>query len=578
MSIQERSVDIDVQCRDDEFDYIIVGAGSAGCVLANRLTACGKYRVLLLEAGGSDRNIWVQMPLGYGRTFFDPKVNWMYNTEEDFGLNGRSAYWPRGKVLGGSSSINAMVYIRGLASDFDSWRDEGNSGWGWNDVLPYFKRSENHEWGASEYHGAGGELHVTDIRHYVHPLCHDFLQGAEACGFPQTDDFNGEQMEGVGTFQINTRNGWRASSSNAFLRPVLKRKNLTVMTHAQAARVLFENVQTGGKTDAHADVQARTDSVVDFANLKPRAVGVEYFKDSQLHQVFAEKEVILSGGAINSPQLLQLSGIGDPDLLARFDIPLVVANSSVGRNMQDHLAMTHYYKSHKPTLNNELYPLLGKLKVGIQYVLGRKGLLSLSVNQAGGFIRSNPDETQPNLQLYFNPLTYTLKPGDSKLMNPDPYAAFSMSFNACRPESRGHLEIRSTDPLDKPLIYPNYLDTDKDIQEAIEGCKVLRDLAASEPIAKLIKSETLPGAQVQTDEELLADFRERAGTIYHAVGTCRMGQDVANSVVDETLRVHGVSSLRVIDASVFPSITSGNTNAPSIMVGEKGADLVLGDE
>jgi choline dehydrogenase len=578
MSIQERSVDIDVQCRDDEFDYIIVGAGSAGCVLANRLTACGKYRVLLLEAGGSDRNIWVQMPLGYGRTFFDPKVNWMYNTEEDSGLNGRSAYWPRGKVLGGSSSINAMVYIRGLASDFDSWRDEGNSGWGWNDVLPYFKRSENHEWGASEYHGAGGELHVTDIRHYVHPLCHDFLQGAEACGFPQTDDFNGEQMEGVGTFQINTRNGWRASSSNAFLRPVLKRKNLTVMTHAQAARVLFENVQTGGKTDAHADVQARTDSVVDFANLKPRAVGVEYFKDSQLQQVFAEKEVILSGGAINSPQLLQLSGIGDPDLLARFDIPLVVANSSVGRNMQDHLAMTHYYKSHKPTLNNELYPLLGKLKVGIQYVLGRKGLLSLSVNQAGGFIRSNPDELKPNLQLYFNPLTYTLKPGDSKLMNPDPYAAFSMSFNACRPESRGHLEIRSTDPLDKPLIYPNYLDTDKDIQEAIEGCKVLRDLAASEPIAKLIKSETLPGAQVQTDEELLADFRERAGTIYHAVGTCRMGQDVANSVVDETLRVHGVSGLRVIDASVFPSITSGNTNAPSIMVGEKGADLVLGDE
>lgn len=550
---------IEVQHRADEFDYIIVGAGSAGCVLANRLTASGKHRVLLLEAGGSDRNIWVQMPLGYGRTFFDPKVNWMYNTEEDPGLNNRSAYWPRGKVLGGSSSINAMVYVRGLASDFDAWRDEGNSGWGWDDVLPYFKRSEDHEWGESEYHGVGGELHVTDISKQVHPLCQDYLQGAVACGYPQTDDFNGPQMEGVGPFQINTRKGWRASSSNAFLRPAMKRKNLTVMTHAQASRVLFD---TSSNSDHHQ---------------KTRAIGVEYIKGNQAHQVIAKKEVILSGGAINSPQLLQLSGIGDPELLARFGIPLVFANRSVGRHMQDHLAMTHYYKSRKPTLNNELYPLLGKLKVGLQYVLGRNGLLSMSVNQAGGFIRSNPDELQPNLQLYFNPLTYTLKPGDSKLMNPDPYAAFSMSFNACRPESRGHLEITSANPLDKPKIYPNYLDSDRDIREAIEGCKILRDLVASEPMAKLIEEETLPGIQVQTDDELLADFRERAGTIYHAVGTCRMGQDSADSVVDERLRVHGVSGLRVIDASVFPSITSGNTNAPSIMVGEKGSDLVLAD-
>lgn len=561
-----------------EFDYIIVGAGSAGCVLANRLSASGKYRVLLLEAGGSDRNIWVQMPLGYGRTFFDPKVNWMYHTEEDSGLNGRSVYWPRGKVLGGSSSINAMVYIRGLASDFDAWRDEGNRGWGWGDVLPYFKRSEDHDWGASEYHGGTGELHVTDIHKQVHPLCHDFLKGAEACGYPQTNDFNGSQMEGVGTFHVNTRDGWRASSSNAFLRPAMKRKNLTVIPHAHASRVLFEDESTvvdsvTRESSGNVRTNKRGDTSLDHQ--KPRAIGVEYIKGKQTHQVFVKKEVILSGGAINSPQLLQLSGIGDPDLLVRFDIPLVFANRSVGRHMQDHLAMTHYYKSRKPTLNNELYPLLGKLKVGLQYVLGRKGLLSMSVNQAGGFIRSNPDELQPNLQLYFNPLTYTLKPSDSKLMNPDPYAAFSMSFNACRPESRGHLEIRSADPLEKPLIYPNYLDTEKDIKEAIEGCRVLRNLAASEPIAKLIESEKLPGWQVQSDEELLADFRERAGTIYHAVGTCRMGQDVANSVVDEKLRVHGVSGLRVIDASVFPAITSGNTNAPSIMIGEKGADLVL---
>ncbi|PWQ92736.1 GMC family oxidoreductase [Leucothrix pacifica] len=563
----------------DEYDYIIVGAGSAGCVLANRLTASGKHRVLLLEAGGSDRNIWVQMPLGYGRTFFDPAVNWMYNTEDDPGLNGRSAYWPRGKVLGGSSSINAMVYIRGLASDFDSWKGEGNNGWGWNDVLPYFRRSEDHEWGESDYHGAGGELHVTDIRQHVHPLCHDFLQGAEACGYPQTDDFNGPQMEGVGTFHINTRKGWRASSSNAFLRPAMKRNNLTVITHAQASRVLFDSDALVTEVGAESTAGANPFQIdgANSAQKTPRATGVEYIKNKQTHRVIAKKEVILSGGAINSPQLLQLSGIGDPALLARFDIPLVSANSSVGRHIQDHLAMTHYYKSRKPTLNNELYPVLGKLKAGIQYVLGRKGLLSLSVNQAGGFIRSNPEESQPNLQLYFNPLTYTLKPGDSKLMNPDPYAAFSMSFNACRPESRGHLEIRSADPMDKPSIHPNYLDTDKDIQEAIEGCRILRDLAASAPMAKLIESETLPGAEVQTDEALLADFRERAGTIYHAVGTCRMGQNSADSVVDERLRVHGVSGLRVIDASVFPSITSGNTNAPSIMVGEKGADLVLED-
>ena len=578
MDGQRERVIIEVGQRSDEFDYVIVGAGSAGCVLANRLSASGKYRVLLLEAGGSDRNIWVQMPLGYGRTFFDPKVNWMYHTEEDSGLNGRSAYWPRGKVLGGSSSINAMVYIRGLASDFDAWRDEGNSGWGWNDVLPYFTRSEDHDWGESEYHGVGGELRVTDVRKQVHPLCQDFLEGAEACGYSQTDDFNGPQMEGVGSFHINTRNGWRASSSNAFLRPAMKRKNLVVITHAQASRVLFEggakvvdSMAKEGTENARLDI--RDDA---SPHHKPRAIGVEYIKDNQTHQVIARKEVILSGGAINSPQLLQLSGIGDSDLLADLGIPLVFANSSVGKHMQDHLAMTHYYRSRKPTLNNELYPLMGKLKVGIQYLLGRKGLLSMSVNQAGGFIRSNPEEPQPNLQLYFNPLTYTLKPGDSKLMNPDSYAAFSMLFNACRPESRGHLEIRSADPLEKPLIYPNYLDTERDIKEAIEGCRVLRELAASEPIAKLIKSEKLPGWQVQSDEELLADFRERAGTIYHAVGTCRMGQNVANSVVDEKLRVHGVSGLRVIDASVFPAITSGNTNAPSIMVGERGADLVLG--
>jgi choline dehydrogenase len=544
----------------DSFDYVIVGAGSAGCVLANRLSADGKNTVLLLEAGPTDRNIWVQMPLGYGLTFFDPKVNWMYDTQKDKGLNQRSAYWPRGKVLGGSSSINAMVFIRGLPLDFNNWRDEGNAGWGCDDVLPVFKGFEDHEWGESKYHGSGGEVHITDIQHDVHPLCQNFLTGAESIGYPHTKDFNGEQMEGVGTFQINTRKGWRASSSNAFLRPVMKRGNLQVRTEAHVTRILFDK-ESGDNN----------------SNVSVRATGVEYLKNGTKHQVTARKEVIVSGGAINSPQLLQLSGIGDPKLLAKHDIPVIMANTSVGRHMQDHLAMTHYYKSLKPTINNELYPLLGKLKVGLQYVLKRKGLLSMSVNQAGGFVRSSEAEAVPNLQLYFNPLTYTLKPGDGKLMNPDPYAAFSMSFNSCRPESRGHLEISSADPLAKPLIHPNYLDTEKDIQEAIAGCKILRDLSQSEAIKSVIQEETKPGLDIQSDDELLEDFRERAGTIYHAVGTCRMGQDPSSSVVDERLRVHGVAGLRVVDASIFPAITSGNTNAPTMMVGEKGAAMILED-
>lgn len=556
---------------NESVDYVIVGAGSAGCVLANRLSADSKNSVLLLEAGATDRNIWVQMPLGYGLTFFNPKVNWMYNTQKDKGLNNRSAYWPRGKVLGGSSSINAMVYIRGLPLDFNNWRDAGNTSWGWDDVLPVFKGYEDHDWGECTYHGSGGELHITDIQDDVHPLCHDFLEGAESIGYRRTKDFNGEQMEGVSTFHINTRKGWRASSSNAFLRPVMKRKNLQVRTHAQATKILFDDQISAKKPNAHSGTESK------HSNDPVRAQGIEYLKNGALHQVLARKEVIVSGGAINSPQLLQLSGIGDPELLAKHGIPVVMPNASVGRHMQDHLAHTHYYKSRKPTINNELYPLLGKLKVGLQYVFRRKGLLSMSVNQAGGFVRSSEAEAVPNLQLYFNPLTYTLKPGDGKLMNPDPYAAFSMSFNSCRPESRGHLEISSANPLDKPLIYPNYLDSEKDIQEAIAGCKILRDLSQSDAIRSVIEEETKPGLGRQTDDELLEDFRERAGTIYHAVGTCRMGQDTADSVVDERLRVHGVKGLRVVDASIFPSITSGNTNAPTMMVGEKGAQMILAD-
>lgn len=534
----------------EEYDYIIVGAGTAGCVLANRLTEDGKRSVLLLEAGGSDLSIWIQLPIGYGRTFFDKRINWMYDTEQVEALEGRRSYWPRGKVIGGSGSINAMVYVRGQPRDFDDWQSLGNPGWGWDDVLPFFKKSEDFDW-YSAHHGRGGPQHVTDISSFAHPVCRSFIEAAQALGYPASSDFNGSNPEGVGYYQINTRGGWRASTANAFLHPALKRKTLTLRTHAHANRILFEG---------------------------RRATGVAYTRKGIAMQAKARCEVIVSGGAINSPQLLMLSGIGEAGHLKSAGIEPLVDARAVGRNLQDHIAVSYFYKVRTPTLNDVLYPIWGKMRAGLRFMADRGGPLSLSVNQSGGFVRSDASKRYPNLQLYFSPVSYTKTPlSERKLLNPDPFSAFLLSHNPCRPTSRGHIELALADPAGNPVIHPNYLASQSDIDDVLAGNRLLRQLARTRPLADIITEELIPGSQVEGDEALLADFRARADTVYHPTSTCLMGPDPATSVVDARLRVHGLVGLRVIDASVFPTITSGNTNAPTVMVAEKGAAMIRED-
>ena len=535
-----------------EYDYIIVGAGSAGCVLANRLSASGAHRVLLLEAGGNDRSPWIQVPIGYGRTFNDPRFNWMYQAQPDPALDNRSAFWPRGKVLGGSSSINAMVYVRGQPTDYEDWRAAGNPGWSFSELLPYFKKLEDHAWGPSEYHGAGGPVHVSDVSASVHPLCTTFLEACTSAGIAHTPDFNGAQAEGAGLWHVTIKDGMRVSSASAYLRPVRRRANLDVRLRAHAARVLFSG---------------------------SRAVGVEYLSGGTRQQAHARLEVLLAAGAINSPQLLELSGVGDAQLLRQFHIPVIADSPAVGRGLQDHLAVSYFYRSRVPTLNDQLAPFLGKVKAALRYALGRRGPLAMSVNQAGAFLRSRAELTRPNLHIYFNPASYsttTVGPR-RRLLNPDPFPGFLMSFNTCRPTSRGTIHIRSSDPLTSPAIVPNSLATEADLRDVCDGARLVRRLAAAPALAAVTESEREPGAQAQSDAEVLADFRRRAGSVFHACGTCAMGADARTSVVDPRLRVRGVSGLRVVDAAVFPNISSGNTNAPTLMVAEKAADLILED-
>ncbi len=534
----------------ETFDFIVVGAGTAGCVLASRLSECGRFSVLLLEAGGSDLSPWIQIPIGYGRTFFDRRINWMYDTEPVAALHGRRSYWPRGKVVGGSGSINAMVYVRGQPHDFDDWKAAGNPGWGWEDVLPWFLKSEDFD-REIPMHGRGGPQHVTDITPFVHPICHSFIDTAKTLGFPASADLNGEQAEGVGFYQINTRGGWRASTANAFLHPALRRANVVLRKRCHATRILFD-----GK----------------------RASGIEYRSGKRLLAAHARREVILAGGAINSPQLLMLSGLGDGAALSAHGIETVAHMPAVGQNLQDHIAVSYFYKTRPPTLNDQLYPLLGKALVALRYVMNRSGPLSLSVNQSGGFVRSDPALPEVDLQLYFSPVSYTRTPiAARKLLNPDPFSAFLLSHNPCRPTSTGRIGLASADPFAAPRIEPNYLSTEEDVRTVIAGNRLLRRIASASPLADLITQELLPGSAINDDAALLDDFRQRADTVYHPTGTCRMGPDSANAVVDNRLRVHGLTGLRVIDASIFPNITSGNTNAPTVMVAEKGAAMVLED-
>jgi len=491
--------------------------------------------------------------VGYGRTFADPRVNWMYRTEPEPALGGRQGYWPRGKVLGGSGSINGMVYVRGFPVDFDGWQAQGLPGWGFAEVLPFFKRFEDYTADTIDPNlGRGGPIHVSDMSPDVHPTCRTFLEGCESLGFARAADFNGAQAEGVGIYKITTRNGFRESTARGYLRPALGRANLSLRLNTQVLRLLFDG---------------------------SRASGVAYQHRGSTLQARARKSVIVCGGSINTPQLLQLSGIGDAALLKQHGIPVVHEQPAVGRHLQDHLDLTFVFRSKVPTLNNDLNPFFGKLKAGLRYVLSRRGQLAISINQAGGFVRSEPAQPRPNLQLYFSPLSYNSQHWPiRRLMNPDPFAAFMMSFNPCRPSSRGHVEIRSANPFDAPLIYPNYLSTDHDVAEALAGMRLLRRIAATEPLTRLIESETAPGVAKQSDADLLQDFRERASTVFHPTSTCRMGPDPATAVVDARLRVHGVPGLRIVDASIFPAVTSGNTNATTIMVAEKGSALIAEDE
>lgn len=532
------------------FDYIIVGAGSAGCVLADRLSANGRNRVLLLEAGGSDMRFFVQMPLGYGKTFYDKSVNWMYQAEPDPGLNGQRDYYPRGKVLGGSSSINAMVYIRGHRQDYEDWRAAGNVGWGWDDVLPAYKALEAYADGDPALRGHHGPLHIQDLGKQAHPLCAPYLKAAEAAGLTFTPDFNGAEQEGVGLYQYTIKGGRRLSAARAFLRPAMKRRNLRVEMHAQVTRVLFE-----GK----------------------RAVGVAYVQGGRMLEARAG-EVILAGGAINSPQLLQVSGIGPGALLQSLGIGLVHANANVGARMQDHHGINYTWRMKVPTLNDELRPWWGKLRAGLQYLLLRTGPLSLSINQGGGFFRTHEAMTRPNMQLYMQAFSTLIpKPGERPILNPDPFSGLSLGLSNCRPTSTGEVMITSPDPMVHPRISFNAYSTNSDVEEMLAAVKFLRVIAAQEPLKSLMAEELRPGPEVTSDEAMIEDFRQRSGTVYHHSCTCRMGPDPAASVVDARLRVHGVEGLRVCDASVFPNLIAGNTNAPAMMVGWRGAEIIMED-
>ncbi|MBS9716006.1 GMC family oxidoreductase [Pseudohalocynthiibacter aestuariivivens] len=534
----------------NEYDYIIVGAGSAGSVLANRLSENEKNSVLVLEAGGSDCSFWVQLPIGYGKTFHDERFNWKYTTEPDPGLNGNRIYWPRGKVMGGSSSINAMVYVRGHPLDYDDWAKVA-PGWGWSDVAPIFRKVEDWAGGADGVRGEGGPLHVHDISNEVHGLTRTYLTAAKQAGIRFNLDYNGEYMEGASLYQITTRNGRRESTSRSYLRPALRRRNLDLQLEAHVTRVLFEGRQ---------------------------ASGVEFTQGGEKKTAKAKREVILCGGAINSPQLLQLSGVGPESLLRNLGIPVVQASPEVGRNLMDHLGFGHHYKANVPTLNQDLNSVLGKLRAGLQYLLRRSGPLSLSLNQGGGFVRIDTNADRPDTQLYFSPCSFTSAPvGTRPVMTLDPFKGFMIGFNPCKPTSAGHLRIRSADPFETPEMHANYLATEYDCRIMLAGSKLLRKIARSPALDAAIELEIPVATSAMQDDELLSFIRENASTVFHQCGTCRMGTDASANVVDARLRVHGVHGLRVADASVFPTIPTGNINAPAIMVGEKAAEITLED-
>jgi choline dehydrogenase len=515
------------------FDYIIVGAGSAGCVLANRLTEDPETKVLLLEAGPRDTNLWIHVPLGYGKLFSRSDVNWAYESEPEPALNGRRIFTPRGKVLGGSSSINGLVYIRGQPEDFDGW---GIPGWDFKSLLPYFRKSENQSRGANEWHGAGGPLEVSDLPR--HELADAFIASAQALGVPRNDDFNGATQEGTGYYQATACRGRRCSTATGYLRPAQKRPNLRVETNALATKILFR---------------------------KRKAIAVEYRVDRRAMTENAAREIILAGGAFNSPQLLELSGVGRRSILERHGIPVVHDSPQVGELLQDHFYVRTFWRCCKAiTVNDAMKSLWGKAGMGLEYFLHKTGPLTVSAGHAAAFVRTRPDVQRPDAQIYFINFSTAKRGG---LLHP--HSGFTCAVSQLQVESRGSVHIRSADPGDPPAIRYNYLATESDRRVMVEGLKIIRRICQTPPMRDYVAGEYLPGERVQGDDEWLDYCREMGETVFHPTSTCSMG-----TVVDESLRVKGLSSLRVVDASVMPAVPSGNINAAVIAVAEKAADLV----
>ena len=528
-----------------EFDYVIIGAGSAGCVIANRLSAQPGVTVALLEAGGPDRSPWIHIPVGYFKTMGNPSTDWCYKTQPDPGLNGRAIAWPRGKVLGGSSSINGLLYVRGQPQDFDHWRQLGNAGWGWDDVLPYFKRAENWEGDAADERGIGGPLNVSENK-VNRDIVDAWVTAAENAGFARTNDYNRENQEGVGYFQMTMKNGRRCSSAAAYLKPIRDRKNLQVFTHAHTEKVVIEN---------------------------NRATAVECRINGQLHLVRARREIILSAGAIGSPQLLMLSGIGGVTELQDHGIDVVHYLPGVGKNLQDHLQARPVFKCTASTINTETKNIFNLAAIAFRYAVSRSGPMAMAASLGTAFLKTRPELATPDIQFHIQPFS-----ADNPADGSHKFSAFTASVLQLRPESTGHIALTSASAHDYPAIHPNYLATKTDCDTIVAGIKIARDIADVAPLKDVVTEEHAPGRPIgRNDDAAILDWaRSSATTIYHPTGTCKMGADKM-AVVDARLRVHGIVGLRVADASIMPVITSGNTNAPTIMIGEKLSDMVMED-
>ena len=528
----------------EAFDYIIVGAGSAGATLAGILSRDPQVRVLLLEAGPPDRSFWIHLPIGYGKTMWSKTLNWCFETDPDPGMNNRRIYWPRGKTLGGSSSINGLIYIRGQRQDYDHWAALGNRGWGYDDLLPYFKRSESNQRGAGPWHGDLGPLKVSDIG-APHELIEAFIDGAAQRGVPRNDDFNGARQEGAGYYQLTTHRGWRCSTAKAYLAPAKGRANLVIRTDAHCTGITLEG---------------------------QRATGVRYRQGGAEHAAQARGEVLLCAGALQSPQLLQLSGIGPAPLLQQQGVPVLHHLPGVGENLQDHLQMRLTYECTKPITNNDqLRTWWGQARLGLQWLLFRSGPLAIGINQGGCFMRALPESDRPDIQFHVGTLSADMAGG-----KPHPWSGFTLSVCQLRPTSRGRVQIQSKDPLQAPSMQPNYLSTELDRRTAVAAVKAARAIADAPAMRPYVKREIKPGPEAGDDEALLEFCRNNGATIFHPSGTCKMGDDEL-AVVDTRLRVHGIDGLRVIDCSVMPTLVSGNTNAPVIAMAEKAADLIRGD-